>query len=52
MLTQLESDIKAADVKWRNEQDSHQEELKNLQEIKDQLVKCKVVAPQSGQSMG
>jgi multidrug resistance efflux pump len=49
MLTQLESDIKAADVKWRNEKDSHQEELKNLQEIKDQLAKCTVVAPQAGQ---
>jgi multidrug resistance efflux pump len=49
MLTQLESDIKAADVKWRNEQDSHREELKNLQEIKDQLTKCTVVAPQAGQ---
>jgi len=49
MLTQLDSDIKAAEVKWRNEQDSHQEELNNLQEIKDQLAKCRVVAPQAGQ---
>jgi len=49
MVTQLDSDIQAAEVKWKNEQDSHQEELKNLQEIEDQLVKCKVVAPQAGQ---
>ncbi len=49
MLTQLDSDIKAAEVKWRNEKDSHAEELKNLQEIQDQLVRCKVVAPTAGQ---
>ncbi|MEX0820183.1 MAG: HlyD family efflux transporter periplasmic adaptor subunit [Pirellulaceae bacterium] len=49
MLTQLESDIKAADVKWRNEKDSYQEEVKNLQEIQDQFAKCKVVAPAAGQ---
>lgn len=49
MVTQLDSDIQAAEVKWRNEQDSHQEELNNLKEIEDQLVKCKVVAPQPGQ---
>lgn len=49
MLTQLESDIKAADVKWRNEKDSYQEEVKTLQEIQDQFAKCKVVAPAAGQ---
>lgn len=49
MLTQLESDIKAAEVKWRNEKDSHQEELKNLEEIQQQVEKCKVVAPADGQ---
>ncbi len=49
MVTQLDSDIAAAKVKWENEQDSHQEELNNLKEIEDQLVKCKVVAPQGGQ---
>jgi len=49
MLTQLESDIKAADVKFRNEKDSHQEEVKNLEEIQDQVAKCKAVAPAAGQ---
>jgi multidrug resistance efflux pump len=49
MLTQLESDIQSAEVKWRNEQDSHQEELNNLKEIQEQIVKCKVTAPQAGQ---
>ncbi len=49
MVTQLDSDIAAAKVKWENEQDSHKEELKNLQEIEEQLAKCKVVAPQGGQ---
>lgn len=49
MVTQLDSDIAAAEVKWKNEQDSHQEELNNLKEIEDQLLKCKVVAPQPGQ---
>ncbi|MCA9118615.1 MAG: HlyD family efflux transporter periplasmic adaptor subunit [Planctomycetaceae bacterium] len=49
MLTQLESDIKAAEVKFRNEKDSFEEEKKNLQEIQDQLLKCKAVAPADGQ---
>ncbi|MDP6468331.1 MAG: HlyD family efflux transporter periplasmic adaptor subunit [Pirellulaceae bacterium] len=49
MLTQLDSDIAAAEVRWKNEQDSHQEELNNLKEIEDQLNKCKVIAPQAGQ---
>ncbi|MEO8494937.1 MAG: HlyD family efflux transporter periplasmic adaptor subunit, partial [Planctomycetota bacterium] len=49
MLTQLESDIKASEVKFRNEKDSFEEEKKNLQEITDQLGKCKAVAPAAGQ---
>ncbi len=49
MLTQLESDIKAAEVKFRNEKDSFEEEKKNLQEIEDQLAKCRAVAPADGQ---
>ncbi len=49
MLTQLQSDIEAAEVKWRNEKDSHAEELKNLQEINEQFSKCKAVAPAAGQ---
>ena len=49
MLTQLNSDIEAAKIKWENEQASHTEELKKLQEIKDQIAACTMVAPQSGQ---
>ena len=49
MLTQLESDIRAAEVKWSNEKDSHQEEMNNYEEIEEQLEKCKVMAPQAGQ---
>ena len=49
MLTQLDSDIKAAEVKYRNEQDSYQTELNDLKEIEEQIVKCSVVAPQAGQ---
>ena len=49
MMTQLESDIKAAEVKYRNEQDSYKTELHDLRDIEDQIVKCKVIAPQAGQ---
>lgn len=49
MLTQLESDIRSAEVKWRNEQSSYEEEMKKLRDIEDQIAKCRVVAPQDGQ---
>ncbi|MFV1964581.1 MAG: efflux RND transporter periplasmic adaptor subunit [Pirellulaceae bacterium] len=49
MITQLESDVKATEVKWKNEQESYQEELKKLEEIDEQIAKCKVDAPQAGQ---
>ena len=48
MLTQLNSDIKAAEVKWRNEKDSHAEELRKLNEIESQIANCRVLAPQAG----
>jgi len=48
MLTQLDSDIKAAQVKWRNEQDSHAEEQRKMSEIEDQIAKCTMSAPQAG----
>ena len=48
MLTQFTSDIKAADVKSRNEKDSHAEELRKLAEIEAQIEKCNVLAPQPG----
>jgi multidrug resistance efflux pump len=49
MLTQLDSDIRAAEVTYKNAQDSYQEEHNNLRDIEDQITKCKVVAPQAGQ---
>jgi multidrug efflux pump subunit AcrA (membrane-fusion protein) len=49
MLTQLESDIQAAEVTWRNEQDTYNEEMTKLNEIEDQIAKCRVTAPQAGQ---
>lgn len=49
MLTQLESDIRSSQVKWKNEESSYQEELKKLRDIEDQIAKCKVIAPQDGQ---
>lgn len=49
MVTQLESDIKAAEVKYRNEKSSYEEERKKLQDIEDQVAKCRVVAPEAGQ---
>ncbi len=49
MLTQLDSDIRSAEVKYNNEQDSYKTELNDLKEIEDQIGKCKVLAPQAGQ---
>ena len=49
MLTQLNSDIEANEIKWRNQQASHAEELKKQQEIEEQIALCTVTAPQDGQ---
>lgn len=49
MLTQLDSDIQATQVKSENEKNNYQEELTKLKEIEDQIAKCRVVAPQEGQ---
>jgi multidrug resistance efflux pump len=49
MLTQLESDVRATEVKWKNEQESYQEELKKLEEFEEQIAKCTATAPQAGQ---
>lgn len=48
MLTQLDSDIKASEVKWLNEQDNHVEEVRKLEKIETQIQKCKIIAPQDG----
>jgi multidrug efflux pump subunit AcrA (membrane-fusion protein) len=49
MLTQLDSDIRAAEVKWRNEKDSYEEEQTKLKEIEAQIACCKIHAPSAGQ---
>jgi len=49
MLTQLESDIQASQVKWENEKDNYEEERTKLREIEEQIGKCRVLAPQEGQ---
>lgn len=49
MLTQLDSDVQAAEVKWKNEKSSYAEELKKLRDIDDQIAKCRLTAPQDGQ---
>ena len=49
MLTQLDSDIEAAKIKWENEQASHQEDLKTLQKYTEQIAACTALAPQDGQ---
>lgn len=46
---QLDSDIKTADARWRSEQSSHQLELSKLQDIEQQVEKCIIRAPESGQ---
>lgn len=49
MLTQLNSNVKAREVTYRNEQASYDEEMSKLKEIDDQIAKCQVHAPQDGQ---
>ena len=49
MLTQFNSDIEATKIKWENEEASYQEELKTLEEFREQIKFCTVTAPQDGQ---
>lgn len=49
MVTQLESDIRATKIQAENAQSSYQEELSKLQEIEEQISKCKVYAEKGGQ---
>lgn len=49
MLTQLNSDVEATKVTWENEEASYKEELSKLEEINEQITRCKVTAPQAGQ---
>ena len=48
-LKQLESDIKTAEAQWKSELSSHQLELAKLQEFEQQIEKCVIRAPESGQ---
>lgn len=49
MLTQLQSAVKAAEVTYRTEKASYDEEVSKLDEIDGQIAKCRVCAPQDGQ---
>ena len=49
MLKQLDSDIKSAEAAWRSDQNSHKLELANQKIIEEQIEKCVMRAPQSGQ---
>ena len=49
MLTQFDSDIKTAETKVKNEENSHKLELDKLKDISDQIGKCTITAPQDGQ---
>ena len=49
MLTQLNSDIEAAEVSYTNEEGVLKEEIKKLAEIDQQIVFCVVTAPAAGQ---
>lgn len=48
-LKELDSNIKTSEAKWKSEQSSHQLELDKLKDIEEQIKKCVIVAPQSGQ---
>lgn len=49
MLAQLDSDIETAKAKVKNEESSHKLELDKLEDIKLQIEKCTIYAPQDGQ---
>lgn len=48
MMTQLESEIRTANAKWEAEKNSYQLEANKLQEIEDQIAKCRITAPSAG----
>jgi len=48
-LKQFDSDIATAEAKWESEKKSHQLELDKLADIKEQLEKCVIFAPEHGQ---
>ncbi len=48
MVTQLDSDIATTKAKWEADQKSYELEFAKLEEIRDQVDKCKIVAPSDG----
>jgi HlyD family secretion protein len=49
MLKQFDSDIATAQARWDSEKQSHELEMEKLEEIKEQIAKCTIVAPEAGQ---
>ncbi len=48
MLKQMESDILISEAKWEAEKNSYQLESDKLDDIKDQIAKCVIIAPRAG----
>jgi HlyD family secretion protein len=49
MLKQFDSDIATSQARWDSEKESHKLELEKLEEIKQQIAKCTIIAPEAGQ---
>jgi HlyD family secretion protein len=49
MLKQFDSDIATAQARWDSEKQSHELEMEKLEEIKEQIAKCTIIAPEAGQ---
>lgn len=49
MLKQFDSDIATAQARWDSEKESHKLEMEKLEEIKQQIAKCTIIAPEAGQ---
>jgi HlyD family secretion protein len=49
MLKQFDSDIATSQARWNSEKESHKLEMEKLEEIKEQIAKCTIVAPEAGQ---
>ena len=49
MLKQFDSDIATSQARWDSEKESHKLEMEKLEEIKEQIAKCTIIAPEAGQ---
>ena len=49
MLTNLESDIESTRASWESAKSSYDLEMSKLEEIREQIASCRIVAPQAGQ---